>query len=111
MRFQEIRLTQKEFENLINYRFEKCRSVLLRKKEEYAEDDDMLRNFNNAACTLEMEPEQVAFMYMMKHFQSIKDLLFGKKKLTNDLWEEKITDLINYLLIIDSIIRIKLNSK
>jgi hypothetical protein len=92
----------------IEHRINKCKDVLSYKNSEYASQQDVMSNFRNAANFLGTTPEKVAFCYMMKHFESIKSILYDNKPVTRKLYEEKMTDLINYLLLIDAMMMDKL---
>ncbi len=101
----EIHLTDKELESLIQERIERCKEVLFKKSEEYSSESDRMRNFNTAGRMLGIPPYKVAFMYMMKHFESVYEIVINDQPASPTLWEEKITDLINYLLLIDAMWR------
>jgi len=64
-----------------------------------------MRNFNVAGRMLGERPYKVAFYYMMKHFESLYDIIINEKTATPEQWDEKIGDTINYLLLIDAMIR------
>ena len=93
----------------IEHRINKCKEVLGYKNSEYASQQDVMSNFKNAANFLGVTPEKVAFSYMMKHFESIKSIVYDNKPVTKELYEEKVTDLINYLLLIDAMMMDKLS--
>ena len=101
----EIPLSERELEKLIEERIQTCKRVLLKKSEEYSSESDRMRNFNTAGRMLGMPPYRVAFMYMMKHFESVYEIVVNDRPATPSVWEEKITDLINYLLLIDAMWR------
>ena len=103
--YAPISLTDEQLESLIEERIKKCKDVLLKKSEEYSSDSDRMRNFNTAGRMLGMPPYRVAFMYMVKHFESVYEIVVNDQPTSPALWEEKITDLINYLLLIDAMWR------
>ena len=102
---EEIRMTEKEFEKFFEERIKKCRETLIRKAKEYASDEDKMRNFNNAGRMMKMPPYKVAFHYMMKHFESLYDIIMEDKKVSPEMWDEKLGDLLNYLFLIDAMWR------
>ncbi len=106
-----MRITEDEFKKFFYNRFEKCSETLIKKSEEYSSEEDKMRNFNVSARMLGIEPEQVAFLYMMKHFESVYEIVMNQKKVTREIWDEKIGDLINYLFLIDAILMKKLEGK
>lgn len=64
-----------------------------------------MRNFNVAGRMLDMKPYQVAFLYMMKHFESLYDIIMSDKDVPPEMWDEKMGDELNYLFLIDAMWR------
>lgn len=82
------------------------RTVLSRKAYEYARGD-RLSNFKRAAAKLNCTPEKALWGMAVKHDISITDLIddLDKGKLIDlDLWNEKIGDNINYLILLSGLI-------
>ena len=102
MKAVKVSVSHEEFEKLFEERVQKCKSVLVKKSKEYAPGEDKMHNFNEAARILNTTPEKIAFMYMMKHFQSFMDIVMNNREVTEDVWDEKLGDLINYLFLIDA---------
>lgn len=73
--------------------------TLLKKNEEYASDNDVFRNFRTG-ISLQSKPQAVAWEYMTKHLQWIKDSIQTNHKPTHAELDEKFIDAINYLLLI-----------
>ncbi len=107
----EIHITEREFETLFEERVRKCREVLVKKSKEYSSNNDKMRNFNVTARMMDILPEQAAWMFMMKHFQSVYDIIMHEKPVSKEMWDEKIGDLINYLLLIDAMFTKRLENK
>ncbi len=105
MRFKPVPITQKEFERFFEERLRKCKETLIIKAREYASDTDKAHNFNEAGRMMNMRPEQIAFMYMMKHFQSLTDIVMNGKQVSKEVWDEKVGDLLNYWFLIDAIVQ------
>lgn len=83
-------MTNETFETILTGTFDKIKSVLLAKADEYAADGDRLHNFKRAA-------------QMCKHTVSIYDLIEGYEQgraIEPELWDEKIIDHINYLILL-----------
>jgi hypothetical protein len=100
-----------EFSILFNERIDKIRSILGAKTEEYATSTDVLHNFK-AAAELKSEtdfttPAQSAWGMALKHLISIQDMIFKEEKPNFDLIDEKIGDAINYLILIEAILKEK----
>lgn len=95
-------MTRDDFMKLVEQRFEKCRNTLGVKKDEYAKESDAFHNFKMGAGLLGRTPLQVALYYSTKHIVSIRDMIESERPLiTQDAWDEKIGDAINYLLLMD----------
>ncbi len=97
-------MTSEEFDNFVEGRVAKIRSVLAVKAKEYASDHDRLHNFHYAAEILNSTPARACVGFMTKHLVSVLDIV-------NDLDEgryaakevicEKVGDLINYLILLE----------
>lgn len=81
-----------------------CTQLLTTKGIEYA-TEDKFHNFRVAAAATGVSmPEALAGM-MVKHTVSIYDMCKHSEDFTMDKWEEKITDHINYLLILKAMLK------
>jgi len=94
----------------------KCMEVFEEKHSEYSdhggnEDGDCFYSFKNVSKLLNEKPEKIAFMYMMKHFQSLVDIIYNEHFVSEETFDEKIRDLINYILIINGIVKESINKK
>lgn len=86
--------------------------VMKRKAREYADANNVFSNFEKATgLSFHNERETVLWEYMVKHLQSIKDIVNvlevgGEVKghFNSLLVDEKIGDAINYLLILRSML-------
>lgn len=97
-----------DFEKLLQKRIELTKQVLGQKSAEYAKDNDKLYNFKRAAEVLRKTPEEALWGMLMKHIVSIQDIVedVAKGKLpTEKLLEEKIGDNINYLILLEAMIK------
>lgn len=97
-------MNHKNFNETINAQIERCKSVLLNKAAEYAADDDRLHNFNVAAALEGVSIRQALYGMMAKHVISIADMCMSDKVYGKSMWDEKITDNINYLLLLSAVI-------
>ena len=98
-------MNSKNFERCTNEMIERCLDTLLSKSKEYANDEDRLRAFR-AAGAIEKTHSQVALGGMMaKHIVSIYDMLPNYMDYSIDKWDEKIGDTINYLLLLNALLR------
>lgn len=93
------------FNQLIEEQLNRCKKLLTVKNDEYAQKTDRLSNFRQPSSLLGMCPAEVAFCYDTKHIASIQKIVheISEGKLpTKELWEEKITDYLNYGLLMNA---------
>lgn len=93
MSFDEL---LKSVNNEMNY----CRKTLNKKRATYERSSDRLGMFKKNADLMKTTPEWVLVDYMVKHTYSIIDMCQGLISTSPELWTEKITDHINYLLLL-----------
>lgn len=94
------------FNRVIENRIQKCLEVLCKKADEYA-TADRLHNFKVAAELQGCTPIRALGGMMCKHTVSVYDLintLDAGFEVPLELWEEKIGDSINYLLLLTALI-------
>lgn len=101
-----------EFNKIVVNRINLINQVLASKGKEYAGDSDVFHNFKSATgLSFHSSPEKVAWEFAVKHFQSIKDLLEhvdvdgANGHPTFAYIEEKIGDAINYLILIEAMLK------
>lgn len=92
------------FEKVIKEQIKTCEDVLIGKAKEYATDDDRLHNFKNAAGMMSCDPKEALAGMMAKHTISVYDMCRSGKDYPIELWNEKITDHINYLLLLKAVV-------
>lgn len=100
-------MTSETFNQLIVERIDQCTNVLIKKAEEYATEDRM-HNFKVAAEMQGCTPVKALAGMMAKHTVSIYDLVNDVEKgkdIPLELWDEKIGDHINYLLLLHALLR------
>lgn len=91
------------FNAIVEKQIGRSTAVLIDKAAEYALDGDRLHNFNVAASLQGMTPRQALAGMMAKHTTSIYDMCRGDVVYSEDMINEKITDHINYLLLLRAI--------
>ena len=97
-------MTATEFERIFEEQVERSRIVLGNKAGAYAVED-RLHNFKVAASLDGKPPEQALAGMMAKHTVSVYDMAESGLAYPIDLWQEKITDHINYLFLLNAIVR------
>jgi len=97
---KEISMISKDFEGLVKNVFSNCEKMLNgTKKDEYAGEEDRLRNFKTGAAQRQTIPEDYLLGVKAKQTASISDMvkdLKSGKEYPLMLWQEKISDEINY---------------
>ena len=93
-------MTHETFESVMQEQLTLCTDILCKKSKEYSSQEDKLHNFKNAAGLQGVTQIQALSGMMAKHTISIYDMCMSDKAFPVELWEEKITDSINYLLLL-----------
>lgn len=97
-------MTANTFEKIVNEQINRCEDLLIRKGKEYAPGVDRLGAFKKAAAILDCSQLMAALGMMSKHIVSVSDMILSGEHYVTSKWDEKITDAINYLLIIRAIV-------
>lgn len=109
-------MTSAEFDVILEQRMVEMRRVLGLKAGEYASDKDRLHNFKQAAAEFPAgmyhndTPVEALVGMMRKHWASIMDLVRYKalgRVYTDAMVDEKIGDAINYLVLLEAILKEK----
>jgi hypothetical protein len=111
-------MNQPDFNTHLEAAIERTKKVLLKKRVEYNGETEVFHNFNDAAAGISLHNTNVAvaWEYLSKHLQSVRDMVVlvesrdDLKKLTPELLDEKFGDVINYFLLIEGMIREKIKS-
>ena len=94
-------MTQERFNEVVDEELNRIRSVLITKQQEYnLENSDRLEHFKHAGAMAGWEPEKALYGYMLKHLMSITDMINSGKKFNRELWQEKMGDIHNYLILL-----------
>ena len=110
-----------EFDQIVNAELDYCKKLLGTKAQEYTphdtndmecveEDDgqlvfgfaadDRLRHFKKAAVLMNCTPKQALLGMLSKHTISVADMCTSDEHFAIERWVEKITDSINYHLLL-----------
>ena len=101
-------MNTEDFDKIIHEQIKRCENTLCRKADEYAADDDRLHNFKVAAGIQNCLPTTALAGMMAKHTVSVYDMIRGLEEGESyppELWDEKIGDSINYLLLLAAAVR------
>jgi len=109
-------MNREAFNNLVERRISLTKVTLVKKGQEYSSETDVFHNFKSATgLSFHNTPEKVGWEFMVKHLQSIKDIMDivdNEGRLPSvEMIEEKFGDAINYLILIEGILKSKLTDK
>lgn len=99
-------MDSERFNEVVKARIDKCLNVLCKKANEYA-TEDRLHNFKVAAKLQACTPITALAGMMAKHTVSVYDLARDQEYgaiIPKEMWDEKIGDSINYLLLLTALI-------
>ena len=96
-------MNKTEFNKLVDKRKELIESVSQKKGAEYAADANVFHNFEDGAkMSFHSNREMVAWEYMIKHLQSIKDMISNNTPYSEHVIREKFGDAINYMILMEA---------
>jgi hypothetical protein len=104
-------MTELEFDELVHQRVKKTKNTLVVKGREYRRNNDPLHNFNVAAQVSNTTREKALWGFAVKHYVSFLDIMDDIEKgllPREEVVDEKIGDLINYLILCEASIKDKI---
>jgi hypothetical protein len=111
-------MNKETFDKILDSRLKKTKSVLESKRTEYATGKhDRLHNFNRAASMLGCSKENALIGMLSKHLVSVLDMVDNLDGCSIpwvpsvEFVEEKIGDSINYLILLEAMIKERLEIK
>lgn len=102
-----------EFEQIVADRLKAITATLVIKAKEYARGDDRLHNFKRGAQMSNQTPERVLQGFLLKHQISLMDILddIEKGNFPNpSVIDEKIGDIINYMILLEAALKERYHS-
>jgi hypothetical protein len=91
------------FNEIVFDQMARCTTVLKTKGDEYALGSDRLEHFKDSASAQGINAKQALWGMASKHFVSLTGMCKAGTY-SDALWDEKITDSINYLLLLRALI-------
>ena len=104
-------MNQKEFNEVIVRQTDHCKSMLVAKGAVKNTAVDRLAHFKKAAVVMNTTPKAALMGMLSKHLISVSDMCMDERKYSKEQWDEKITDSINYFLILRAIVEEELNEE
>lgn len=97
-------MTIERFNEIIQEQLRKTADLLTQKGNEYAPNVDRLAAFKQAADLQQISVPEALGGMLAKHIVSIYQMLHDASLYTDEKWDEKINDAINYLLLLKACI-------
>ena len=99
-------MTLEKFNESVSKQLEFCKSLLITKGAEYAPNAeiDRLASFKVAAALQDVSEKEALCGMLAKHLVSVYEMCRTGEPYTPEKWAEKITDSINYLLILKAMV-------
>jgi|TARA_R100000501_G_C2626284_1_gene119968 hypothetical protein len=88
---------------IVERRINKVKALLSQKGNEYATEEDKLHNFKVVADINKVTPKQALWGMASKHLYSVMKIV-SEKHTSLSMADEKIGDLINYLILLEAIV-------
>lgn len=98
-------MTNEDFAVEIDKSAARSKSLLIKKGIEYSQDDDRLGQFYRAGVAQGISPTQALMGMAMKHVTSLADMVKNPSAYPLKKFDEKITDLRNYTILLDALLR------
>lgn len=94
------------FKKGINKSVYQIQEILTIKSQEYWRDNNPFHNFETGARISNTYPEKVLYGFLLKHLVSLQDIIndLPTKKVHQSLIEEKITDIVVYMLVLKELL-------
>lgn len=96
-------MTDERFQMIMEEQINYCKELLTSKNKEYKGETDRLHTFKAAAVVEGCSMKQALAGMMVKHTISVYDMC-REGEYSADKWTEKITDSINYLLLLKAMV-------
>lgn len=99
-------MTLEKFNESVSNQLEFCKSLLVTKGREYAPDAeiDRLASFKAAGALQDMSSKEALCGMLAKHVVSVFEMCRTGEQYPLEKWTEKITDIINYMLILKAMV-------
>ena len=96
-------MNSNNFDQIVTNRLIQIKKVLGIKAIEYSQDNDRLHNFKIAARLKNETPAKALWGIAVKHLVSVEDLIEGRLNASPEMVNEKVGDMINYLVLLETI--------
>lgn len=97
-------MNAKDFQVVLDDQIRRIQEMLGNKRNEYADNADCLSNFRAYGALQKIPPKGALTSLMAKHTVSIYGMVESGKTFPLDVWDEKITDHIVYLILLRALL-------
>ena len=97
-------MTLVRFNEIVSDQMAHCREVLKVKGDEYVFGTDRLEHFKSSGATQGISPEQALWGMVAKHLVSLSYMCQAENNFNDKVWREKITDTMNYMILLRALI-------
>ena len=94
----------KQFDEIVEDTISQTRNVLITKNAGYSPGADKLSNFKKSAALQRCTRRRALGGYMTKHIISVYDMIEDDEPHSMDIWDEKLGDAINYLILLRAVV-------
>lgn len=96
-------MNQVQFEQYTKWLLDQSAGLLVSKGAEYAGLEDRLANFKRGAVDTGASPEQVCWIYLSKHLDSLKTFIRTGKQGSEPI-QGRIADAMNYIILLGALL-------
>ena len=101
-------MNQTEFDVVVKRVIERLELMLSDKRAEYATDNDVLSNLRRVGSMNNIQPEQALMVLVSKHLAALmkfnKEVVFGGQVRPLEQWDEKIIDIMAYMVLLEALV-------
>ena len=96
-------MDKQQFDKTTNQQMIHCLWLLEEKAKEYVHSEDRLEHFKSSAELQDINPKEALWGMVLKHITSLGGMCRNNNA-DKDLWIEKISDTINYMLLLRALV-------
>jgi hypothetical protein len=98
-------MTNEQFMIEVENSHNRSKKLLIKKEKEYSNGRDRLEQFHRAGAAQNIKPTEALMGMATKHFTAMADMVKNPLDYSLKEWDERITDLRNYTLLLDALVR------
>ena len=89
-----------KFNKIVEDFLEKTKATLIKKEDENSLGEDRFAFFKREAQIAGVTPEKALYFCMLKHITSFIDMINTGDKYSQELWFDKLGDIVNYCILL-----------